>query len=188
MGESKRVVIRGIGLVQLRVSRRARRLRLGYSLREGVCVTVPFGYSLERAEEFVRARKDWIERRRGEMEALTVECAPLLKDWNGSRHYAARELIQRLEALAAEHGFSYNRVTVRAQRTRWGSCSDQNNLSLNVKLTRLPDDLRDYVLLHELLHTRVKSHGKLFWKELEKLVPEARRKAAQVQKLGLLLL
>lgn len=186
--ETRRTVIAGIGPVRFMVTRRARRLKLSYSLGEGVRVTVPLGFPLGKAEEFVRSKKDWIDRRRSELKAVERECAPLLKDGNGSGRGVARMLVRRLEALAAEHGFRYNRVTVRAQRTRWGSCSEQNNLSLNVKLARLPDELIDYVLLHELVHTRVKNHGRPFWDELEKYVPQARRKAAQVRKLGLILL
>ncbi len=187
MRESKLIEIEGIGPVRFTVNRRARRLRLCYSLREGVGVTVPRGLSLEKAEGFVKARKDWIERRRRELEALRAECIPLLSD-DGDGNGAARKIIERLEALAARHGFTYNRVTVRSQRTRWGSCSEANNLSLNVNLARLPSELMDYVLLHELVHTRVKNHGRAFWDELEKYVPEARVRAAQLQKLGMILL
>ena len=180
--------IPGIGPVRFTVSRRAGRLKLCYSLHEGVQVTVPFGCSLEKAEGFVRSKKGWIDQRESELRAREVEWAPLLKGGNGSGYGAVRKLVRRLKALADEHGFTYTRVTVRAQRTRWGSCSEQNNLSLNVKLARLPDELIDYVLLHELVHTRIRSHGPSFWNELEKYVPEARRKAAQLQKVGLLLL
>ncbi len=84
-------------------------------------------------------------------------------------------LTTRLATLAAIHGFRYNRVFLRNQRTRWGSCSSQNNINLNVKLLRLPHDLRDYVLLHELVHTRIPNHGPKFWAALEAYCPGARR-------------
>lgn len=56
---------------------------------------------------------------------------------------------------------------MREQRTRWGSCSGKNNISLNVKLVLLPEELIDYVILHELVHTRIHNHGKKFWDELD---------------------
>jgi predicted metal-dependent hydrolase len=64
---------------------------------------------------------------------------------------------------------------VRSQKTRWGSCSFNNNISLNVKLTRLPQELIDYVILHELAHTRIKNHGREFWKMLDGLIGDAKK-------------
>jgi predicted metal-dependent hydrolase len=65
---------------------------------------------------------------------------------------------------------------MRNQRTRWGSCSNKNNINLNMKLIRLPDEMIDYVLLHELVHTRIKNHTKDFWRELDRFVGDAKAK------------
>jgi hypothetical protein len=87
----------------------------------------------------------------------------------------ARKILEtKLAELAQLHNFQYNRVSIRNQRTRWGSCSSKNNISLNMKLLHLPEQLIDYILLHELVHTRVKNHSKDFWNELETVVPNAR--------------
>jgi predicted metal-dependent hydrolase len=64
---------------------------------------------------------------------------------------------------------------VKNQKTRWGSCSEKNNINLNVNLVLLPDELIDYAILHELVHTRVKNHSKRFWAELDKLVGDAKK-------------
>lgn len=69
----------------------------------------------------------------------------------------------RLAILAEKYNFSYGKVTLRNQKTRWGSCSYQNNISLNVQLMRLPKHLVDYVLIHELAHTVEKNHSNNFW-------------------------
>ncbi|MDH3344711.1 MAG: M48 family metallopeptidase, partial [Desulfobacteraceae bacterium] len=69
-----------------------------------------------------------------------------------------------------KHGFKYNRVFIRNQKTRWGSCSSKDNISLNVKLVRLPEKLMDYIILHELVHTRVKNHGKKYYAVLDRIV------------------
>ncbi len=74
-----------------------------------------------------------------------------------------RSLISRLNELAREHDFHFNKVSLRNQKSRWGSCSAQDNISLNQKLYFLPDHLRDYVLVHELAHTREKNHSPAFW-------------------------
>ena len=83
---------------------------------------------------------------------------------------ARRQLVARLQALAMKHGFKYRRVFIRNQKTRWGSCSHQNNINLNINLVMLPSDLSDYIILHELVHTRVKNHSPAFWQELSKFI------------------
>jgi predicted metal-dependent hydrolase len=75
-----------------------------------------------------------------------------------------------LEELAKIHSIKYTRASIRNQKTKWGSCSAKNNVSLNINLVRLPDELRDYVILHELVHTRFKNHSKMFWAELDRFV------------------
>ncbi|MFC1873427.1 M48 family metallopeptidase [Chloroflexota bacterium] len=81
---------------------------------------------------------------------------------------ARRRLKDRLFHLAKEHGFLCNNVSIREQRTRWGSCSNKNNISLNLKLVLLPQEFIDYVMLHELVHTRIHNHSKNFWAELDR--------------------
>ncbi|PVX49908.1 hypothetical protein C7377_1546 [Balneicella halophila] len=72
-------------------------------------------------------------------------------------------LTQRVEQLASIHGFTYSKLSFRNQKTRWGSCSYHNNISLNIQLMRLPIHLLDYVIIHELCHTVHKDHSAKFW-------------------------
>lgn len=83
-------------------------------------------------------------------------------------------LPQRLRDLAVKTGFSYQSVGVKQLKSRWGSCSAQQEIILNLFLMQLPWHLIDYVLLHELTHTKVMQHGAPFWKELERHVPRAK--------------
>lgn len=85
------------------------------------------------------------------------------------RWEARKYLPGRLKELAAHYRFRYNRVTIRDNRTNWGSCSGHNNISLNLHLMKLPDHLIDYILLHELAHTRIKNHGPGFYQLLNNL-------------------
>lgn len=82
-----------------------------------------------------------------------------------AKHY----LPGRIAELAKRHGFVFGKVTIRNNRSNWGSCSSRNNISLNLKLMKLPDHLIDFVLLHELAHTRIKNHGPMFWELLDNL-------------------
>lgn len=90
------------------------------------------------------------------------------------RKEAEALLPQRLEALAARTGFSYNSVSVKQLKSRWGSCDSQQNIILNLFLMQLPWHLIDYVLVHELTHTKVMQHGAPFWKEMERHLPNAK--------------
>lgn len=91
------------------------------------------------------------------------------------RKEAEQLLPQRLQALAAKTGLIYRNVGVKQLKGRWGSCSSEKDITLNVFLMQLPWNLIDYVLVHELTHTKVMRHGPPFWRELESHVPAARQ-------------
>jgi predicted metal-dependent hydrolase len=90
-------------------------------------------------------------------------------------------LAQRLQQLALIHGFPYNHVTVKRLKGRWGSCDQHNDIVLNLYLVQLPWELIDYVILHELLHTKVLHHGATFWYELEKVEPKVRQRRKDIK-------
>ena len=88
----------------------------------------------------------------------------------------------KLKYLAEKHGFEYKSVVIKKLSSRWGSCDSSKNITLNCYLLELPWNLIDYVLLHELVHTRIMAHGKKFWSELDKYVtdlPNARKSIKQ---------
>jgi predicted metal-dependent hydrolase len=91
---------------------------------------------------------------------------------NHLRRLATAELSVRVAELASMHGFVVNRVTVRAQRSRWGSCSRRATISLNWRLIQTPAYVRDYIILHELAHLRQMNHSIRFWREVERLCPD----------------
>jgi predicted metal-dependent hydrolase len=85
---------------------------------------------------------------------------------------AARELPPRVFELAALHNLPVRRVTVRNQRSRWGSCSRRGTVSLNWRLVQAPDSVRDYLVLHELAHLKEMNHSRRFWREVALLCPD----------------
>jgi predicted metal-dependent hydrolase len=90
------------------------------------------------------------------------------------RVQAKSYLPRRLKTLADAHGFHYNKLRFSSAGTRWGSCSSEGTISLNIWLMQLPFELIDYVILHELTHTRHMNHGQEFWDELALFVPNHR--------------
>lgn len=90
------------------------------------------------------------------------------------RQLATRELPPRVREFAAQHQFTVQRITVRNQKSRWGSCSRRGTISLNWRLIQTPDFVRDYIILHELAHLRHMNHSARFWTEVERLCPDFR--------------
>ncbi len=91
------------------------------------------------------------------------------------RVQAENLLPQRLKSLALKHGFEYRSVSIKLLKSRWGSCDQDKRIVLNLYLMQLPWDFIDYVLLHELIHTRVLKHGPEFWSEFLKILPDAKQ-------------
>jgi predicted metal-dependent hydrolase len=179
---SKVIRIEGVGDVLLERSRKARNICLSIKPFKGVRVAVPVGVPFEQAEAVALAKAGWIAghlRRMKDVERGAEQRPPMAPI---NRAVARRVIVDRLAELARRHGFRYNRVYVRNQKTRWGSCSAQDNINLNVNLIRLPEALRDYVILHELVHTRIRNHGPRFWEELEKCVPDCRQVDKQLNR------
>lgn len=87
---------------------------------------------------------------------------------------AEQELVERAEALAREHGAYVARVVVRNQKSRWGSCSYNGTISLNWRLIQLPPQVRDYIIVHELMHLRELNHSRRFWNHVERACPNYR--------------
>lgn len=88
---------------------------------------------------------------------------------------AKKYIPKRVEELAYLFNFKYKRVFLKNLKSRWGSCSGQNNINLNIHLIQLPNELIDYVILHELVHTIHKNHSKRFWTALEKVLPGCKK-------------
>ncbi len=172
------IVHKDVGIIRYIKNNRAKRIIISIK-PEFVRVTIPRRQSLKDAQKFVEEKIDWIKKHSNNIKALIQRSKDLPKI---DKEEARDKLGKRLCELAMEHNFQYNRVSIRNQRTRWGSCSSKNNISLNMKLLHLPDQLIDYILLHELVHTRVKNHSQDFWNELETVVPNARTVDKQLRK------
>lgn len=148
--------------------RRARRYVVRVDLDGRVRVTIPRGGSRREADAFVQRQTEWIRRQR----ARHVAPAHAPEDVTRLRQLARRVLPPRLFELAAHHGLTVTRVSVRNQRSRWGSCGRDGHISLNWRLMQMPDWVRDYVLIHELMHLRRMDHSPAYWKHVEAACPD----------------
>ena len=150
--------------------RRARRYVLRVDIDGRLRVTIPRGGSRREAEAFAQRHAVWIARQR----ARAVQQAPPIEDRRLLREQARRELPARLLELAAVHGLAVSRVSIRNQRSRWGSCGRDGHICLNWRLVLMPTAVRDYILVHELMHLRRMDHSPAYWRLVAEADPEYR--------------
>jgi predicted metal-dependent hydrolase len=150
--------------------RRARRYVLRVESDGRLRVTIPRGGSRRDAEAFVVRNVEWVARQRAR---VPIERQPVGDD-SALREQARRELPPRLLELAARQGLTVTRVSVRNQRSRWGSCGRDGHICLNWRLMLMPAFVRDYVLVHELMHLRRMDHSPAYWRLVADAYPEYR--------------
>lgn len=152
---------------------RARRYVLRVRPDGSVRVTLPRWGSRRHAELFAEQQRPWIERQRARAQrhqsTRPAYPADTLKEL---RERAARVLPVQLYRLAERHGVTVSRVSVRNQRSRWGSCSPTGHICLNWRLVLMPEGVRDYVLIHELMHLRRLDHSRHFWRLVAHACPD----------------
>ena len=152
--------------------RRARRYILRVRPDGTLRVTIPRGGSRAEATTFLAKHTAWVARER---ERVRDQRAGLPPEREAElRALAADTLVPRLYELAAQHGLAVAKVSIRNQRSRWGSCSRAGAISLNFRLVLMPEWVRDYVLIHELMHLRQQNHAPRFWRLVERACPEFR--------------
>jgi predicted metal-dependent hydrolase len=180
--------IEGVGEILFERSRKATRINISLRPFKDIRVAVPYGVPYAKARMFAASKKHWIQKHLEKMRKAERDHGNLSHKFNNiDRREAGKILVQRLEELARKHGFKYNRVVIRNQKTRWGSCSSKNNISLNVKLVCLPEKLMDYIILHELVHTRVKNHGKRYYAALDRIVGDRKSLNSELKQYAIIL-
>jgi predicted metal-dependent hydrolase len=149
--------------VEVRRSRRARRWSLTVPWGEPARLTVPRGMHEDEIALVIDAHRAWIDRERAkQVPRLGLDGRGVSEE---EARAGARELVTMLAAEeAAALGVSYERIAIRDQRTRWGSCSSRGTLSFNWRLVLAPFDVLDYVVVHELCHLREPNHSPRFWR------------------------
>ena len=136
-----------------------------------VILRCPTGYPLAAAEDFLDAKAPWIEKHLSRISSAP-ETAPLtLEELHQLAAQASRDLPERAARFARQLGVDFGRVTIRSQHTRWGSCSARGNLNFNCLLMLCPEEIRDYVVIHELCHRKEMNHSPKFWAAVAEACP-----------------
>lgn len=138
---------------------------------------------VENNSAWIQKHRELIEQRRRQEEmnpppAITKETLERL------RSLASETIPPRVSYYANLMGVSYGRITIRAQKSRWGSCSAKGNLNFNCLLMLTPPEVQNYVIVHELCHRKQMNHSPAFWREVEQIMPEYRRHRLWLKKNG----
>lgn len=172
---------------------RSNRKTLSLEICRGcVKARIPRRLSDKRALEFVEQHREWVAKKlRRERERYSQGMAqqypmPEFAELDAEEKKAVREaFLKRVAAYAARMDVSYGRISVKNQKTRWGSCSSKGNLNFNYRLYFLPREWMDYVVVHELAHRVHMNHSPAFWALVETYCPAYKTCRAELKKLML---
>ncbi len=165
-----------LGEVTLSRTLRARRVSISVRATGVVRLSFPYGVSQKRALEFLEQKAGWIEAARERLARKRAAMPPQLPPAEQKarieelRRAAKADLPGRIARLSEATGLKYEKLSIRASRTKWGSCSGRNHISLSLFLMTLPEHLRDYVIVHELCHTVHHNHSPRFHALVDRLV------------------
>lgn len=165
-----------LGEVTLSQTLRARRISISVRATGAVRLSFPYGVSQKRALAFLDQKAEWIGAARERLARKQASMPPQLSPAEQKAHVeelrraAKVDLPGRIARLSEATGLKYEKLSIRASRTKWGSCSGRNHISLSLFLMALPEHLRDYVIIHELCHTVHHNHSPRFHALVDRLV------------------
>lgn len=157
-----------------RKSRRARRMRLVVYCDGSVVVTTPSCLGESAAEKFIREKADWLlakisySKQFKNNSIMQNSHENYLKYKDSAREFA----IGRIEYFNKLYGFKFNKISIKNQKTRWGSCSKKGNLNFDYKIVLLPQRASDYIVVHELCHLKELNHSSRFWDLVAQTIPD----------------
>lgn len=158
----------------LRKSVRARRMRLAVHMNGSVVLTMPFHAHESIAERFLREKTPWLLSKISFFEQCegyaVMRCSAADRRKHTDAAYAYAN--ERIAHFNAVYRFPFTRITIRDQKTRWGSCSRKGALSFNIRIALLPQRLADYIIVHELCHCGEFNHSKKFWHLVAQTIPD----------------
>lgn len=139
-------------------------------------VRAPFDMTDSEVRDFVSEKKGWIEKnlkKLDDIEQKSRSSIPLTQnEINELKQKALLCIPQKIEYFANLIGVRPAKITVRNQKTCWGSCSKSGSISINCLIMLMPDDVIDYIIVHELCHLKEMNHSKSFWREVERIIPD----------------
>jgi len=157
----------------LKISKRAKRLRLTIYCNTSLVVTKPTDLNQNIVDKFIITKKDWIL---SKLEYFNKHKENNLFKNNREKYLENKKealefIIERINYFNKKYDFKFNKIKIKSQKTRWGSCSKKGNLNFNYKIMFLPQQIANYIIVHELCHLKEFNHSKKFWNLVSKTIP-----------------
>jgi len=159
-----------------KINARAKHLRITIRVDGSCVVTVPRRVPKFFVKAFIESHRAWIETKVAEMKLRRPQLrAPSSQEGEAMKTKALQLATSRLKHFNQHYGFIYNKISIRNQQTRWGSCSSKGNLNFSYRIMLLSSEQSDYIIVHELCHLGEMNHSAKFWKLVERTVPEYKK-------------
>jgi predicted metal-dependent hydrolase len=157
----------------LKKSSRARKIRITVNCDASVVLTLPIRSSEIFAEKFLLEKSTWVLKKINYFKKYKVVSVKrrTRSDYLKNKELARKLIVNKINKVNSFYGFKFNKVSIRNQKTRWGSCSINRNLNFNYKLIYLPEELSEYIVAHEICHLKEFNHSREFWKLVSEGVP-----------------
>jgi predicted metal-dependent hydrolase len=173
----------------LRVSKRARHLRLSIGRNGVLTVSAPRRVSLQFIERCIIDRSSWVLGKLKYFENVKRRLeSGSQSDYLEHREQARQLVVSRITHFNSHYNFTIGKIVIRNQQTRWGSCSKKGNLNFNYRLALISPELADYVIVHELCHLQEFNHSRRFWDLVAQTIPDYTSRRRQLKQEGLRLL
>ena len=158
---------------KLKRSKRAKRMRLAVYCDGSVVITSPFGIQQSIIEKFLNDKKQWVWDKIQFFKSVDSKAIRTFShaDYLENKDKALALVHERVKFYNKIYGFPFNKIFIKNQKTRWGSCSCKQNLNLNYKIVFLSEKHRDYIVVHEMCHLKEFNHSRRFWNLVEKALP-----------------
>ena len=165
---------------------RCRRRSVGIRITDegNIVVRAPLRMPEREIRQVLESKRSWIEKTLAKVRSRKSLPKFTEEELNALAKQAKKELPPRVAARARQVGVTYGRIAVRKQKTLWGSCSSKGNLNFNCLLMLCPEDVRDYVIVHELCHRKELNHSARFWAEVERVLPDYKTSLRWLKKEG----
>lgn len=165
----------------IRSKRKSVALQLG---KDGIfIVRAPMHIPMYFIDDFLKRNEDWMKKTQQKQEQRRKQAHQITEEERTEGIQRAKVIFPARAAYFAQRmGVSYGRITIREQKTRWGSCSSAGNLNFNWKLVLMPQEILDYVVVHELAHRKEMNHSARFWKIVEEEIPDYMKRRTLLRK------
>lgn len=170
----------------VRHSARARHIRISIHPGGKVVVTVPKNVSMALVEKFLQDKRAWIEAKVKVMEKYPkiTKVSFSKKEIQNLKQKTRIFVEEKLPQFNKHYQYSWRTISIRGQKTRWGSCSKKGNLSFNYKIALLPENIADYIVVHELCHLGEFNHSSKFWDLVSRTIPDFKERRRQLKGTG----